>query len=391
MISGQFCSLEIHIAGDWTSWVLNPVQTSSAEGGRIFCDYQGFLFSYPPENNLSLVGYTGNETTLEVPSVVQGRTITSIENYAFQDCANLTSITISSGVTNIGASAFQHCSSLTTLSIPSSVTMIGSGAFANCGNLTSITIPESVTSIEDQTFLNCTSLANITIPVSVTAIRNFAFSNCTSLTNITIPNSVTTIEFGAFQGAGLTSITIPNSVMSIGAGAFSLCKSLTNITMPERFTTEIAMIGISGQVATDYLINALANNDAFVTAVANKIKATGGNYGIATQSGLSSTITSAIEPLASKTQITTAINEGKAAGVASVTASPNTWSLFTTSQIQNMAIGDLVLTKQVNGQFVLNYDIEQSEDLQNWTPYLSYALPMTNLPTDKAFVRIKAK
>ena len=157
--------------------------------------------------------------------------------------------------------------------------------------------------------------------------------------------------------------------------------------MPDRFVGQVAQIGIGGQVATDYLVNALANNDAFVTAVANKIKETGGNYGIATQSGLSS----AIEPLATKAQITTAINEGKAAGMASVTASPNTWSLFTTSQIQNMAIGDLVLTKQVNGQFVLNYDIEQSEDLQNWTPYLSYTLPMTNLPTDKAFVRIKAK
>jgi hypothetical protein len=137
----------------------------------------------------------------------------------------------------------------------------------------------------------------------------------------------------------------------------------------------------------DLLINTLANNDAFVTAVANKIKGTGGNYGIATQSGLST----AIEPLATKTQITTAINEGKASGIASVTASPNTWSLFTTSQIQNMAVGDLVLTKNVGGTFTLNYDIEQSSDLQTWTPYQALSLPLTGLPTDKAFVRIKAK
>jgi hypothetical protein len=54
-----------------------------------------------------------------------------------------------------------------------------------------------------------------------------------------------------------------------------------------------------------------------------------------------------------------------------------------------MAVGDLVLSRQVNGGFVLNYDIEQSTDLQNWTPYQALSLPMTNLPTDKAFVRIK--
>jgi len=148
--------------------------------------------------------------------------------------------------------------------------------------------------------------------------------------------------------------------------------------MPDTFITQVGQLGVSGQVATDYLVNALANNDAFVTAVANKIKATSGNYGLATQSGVTGSISSVI-------------NEGRVAGIASVTASPNTWSLFTTSQIQNMAVGDLVLTRQVSGGFVLNYDIEQSTDLQTWTPYQALSLPMTNLPTDKAFVRIKAK
>ena len=69
--------------------------------------------------------------------------------------------------------------------------------------------------------------------------------------------------------------------------------------------------------------------------------------------------------------------------------SPNSYDLYTTSQIQNIAIGDLVLTREVNGNFVLNYDIEQSTDLQTWTPYQALSLPLTGLPTDKAFVRIK--
>jgi hypothetical protein len=45
----------------------------------------------------------------------------------------------------------------------------------------------------------------------------------------------------------------------------------------------------------------------------------------------------------------------------------------------------------VNGGFVLNYDIEQSTDLQTWTRYQALSLPINGLPTDKAFVRIKAK
>jgi len=115
-------------------------------------------------------------------------------------------------------------------------------------------------------------------------------------------------------------------------------------------------------------------SDSAATAIAAKITSTPGNYGIAT-----------------KTELTSALTESRTAGVNSVLSNPNLWTLYTTSQIQNMAMGDLVLNRQSNGGFVLNYDIEQSTDLQTWTPYQALSLPLTGLPTDKAFVRIKAK
>jgi hypothetical protein len=59
--------------------------------------------------------------------------------------------------------------------------------------------------------------------------------------------------------------------------------------------------------------------------------------------------------------------------------------------MQAMAFGDLVLTKNPNGSFTLNYDIEQSTDLQNWSIYAPLSLPLTDLPPDKAFIRIKAR
>jgi hypothetical protein len=131
-----------------------------------------------------------------------------------------------------------------------------------------------------------------------------------------------------------------------------------------------------------YLENSDAPNSSLIASLAK--------IGIL-PNNLSSAISMATSNLATKTEITTAINEGKASGIASVTASPNTWSLFTTSQIQNMAVGDLVLNRQENGSFILNYDIEQSTDLQTWTTYAPLSLPLTGLPTDKAFVRIKVK
>jgi hypothetical protein len=264
-------------------------------------------------------------------------------------------------------------------------------------NVTSVTIPNSVTDIGYSAFEGCTGLTSIAIPNSVTNIGPAAFSGCTSLTSITIPNSVTSIWGSAFSGCiGLTSITIPNSVTSfMGNNVFDGCSNLTSISLPPRFMSDLSYLGITGQVAADNLVQSLAQtlatNPTFITNLAQAIVAANGNYGLATQTGVSGAITTATSTLATKTELTAAINEGKAAGIASVTASPNTWSLFTAAQIHNMAIGDLVLNREQNGSFVLNYDIEQSEDMVNWTPYQALSLPLTGLPTDKAFVRIKAK
>ena len=157
--------------------------------------------------------------------------VTSIGNYAFEDCSGLTSITIPNSVTSIEAWAFKGCKGITSITIPNSVTSIGDDAFYGCSSLTSITIPNSVTSIGWSAFSGCSGLTSITIPYSVTSIGRRAFSGCSGLTSITIPYSVTSIEAWAFSGcSGLTSITIPNSITSIDFDAFSGCKGLTSIT-----------------------------------------------------------------------------------------------------------------------------------------------------------------
>ena len=343
------------VEGQWTYIVENggaTITASTATGAVTIPSVLGGYAVKKVGNGWPSIFGAGNTS---VTRVVIPNSVTSIGDSAFQECTNLASITIGNGVTSIGRWAYYGCTSLTSITIPNSVTSIGSSAFSSCTNLASITIPNSVTSIGGDAFAHCAGLTSITIPNSVTSIGAYAFNNCT----------------------GLTSITIPNSVTSIGDGAFNNCTGLTSVAMPVSFIGLPTQIGIRGQVASDYIINALANNDAFVTAVANKIKATSGNYGLATQSGVTGSISSVI-------------NEGRAAGIARLMASPNTWSLFTTSQIQNMAIGDLVLTRELNGNFVLKYDIEQSDDLANWTVY-SANTQIVKLPADKAFVRIKAK
>ena len=91
-------------------------------------------------------------TTANIPSSVTYNSVpysvTSIDEYAFERCTGLTSITIPNSVTSIGESAFRNCSGLTSVTIPNSVTSMGSGAFSGCSGLTSLTIGNSVTALQ---------------------------------------------------------------------------------------------------------------------------------------------------------------------------------------------------------------------------------------------------
>ena len=187
---------------------------------------------------LSVSKYISADTNYDIPSAINGLSVTSIGTYAFSGCSGLTSITIPDSVTSIGSSAFSGCSGLISITIPNGVTSIGEYTFNGCRGLTSITIPDSVTSIGGYAFTGCRGLTSITIPGSVTSIGGMAFAACSGLTSITIPDSVPSIGWSVFSYcSGLTSITIPDSVTSIGERAFEYCTSLTSVIIGDGVTS----------------------------------------------------------------------------------------------------------------------------------------------------------
>ena len=173
----------------------------------------------------------------EIIDLVIPSSVTSINNYAFQYCSGLNSVTIPNSVTSIGEKAFFDCANLTSISIPNSVKTIRQYAFGNCKGLTSIDIPNSVTSLGGYAFWDCLGLTSINLSNSLTILEGSVFAYCTSLTSITIPSSVTTIYGYAFRGClSLKEIIIPNSVTSISDRAFSGCTALTSVTIPNSVT-----------------------------------------------------------------------------------------------------------------------------------------------------------
>ena len=81
---------------------------------------------------------------------------------------------IKQGIETIGSYAFDQCANLDSVSIPSSVKTIGEGAFFGC-KLSTITIPNGVKRIGNFAFHGC-EFTKVTIPASVTSIGGLAFN-----------------------------------------------------------------------------------------------------------------------------------------------------------------------------------------------------------------------
>jgi hypothetical protein len=173
--------------------------------------------------------------------LVLPNSLTEVGKDAFDECKYLTSITVGAGnpaYSSADGVLFDKGKTTLILSpegksgaytIPSTVTSIGEYAFEDCTNLTGVTIPDGVTSIGAGAFSGCKSFTSIAIPDSVITIGRSAFSN-NQLTSVTIPNSVTKIEPNTFSGNKLISVTIPDSVTEIGGGVF-YNNQLTSVTI----------------------------------------------------------------------------------------------------------------------------------------------------------------
>lgn len=221
-----------------------------------YSSYNGVLFN---KDKTVLIKYPTNSsaTAYSIPN-----SVTTIEQYAFENCTGLTSITIPDSVTTIEEYAFSNCTGLISLTVPNSVTTVKYAAFENISNViyngtldtsewrakATNGFVDGYLVFKDSTkteLLGCSSQASaVTIPNSVTRIGNNAFAYCSKLTSITIPDSVTTIDYSAFIFCtGLTSFTIGKGLESIKY-VFSGCESLSAFSVSDENSTYSSIDGV---------------------------------------------------------------------------------------------------------------------------------------------------
>lgn len=213
----------------------------------------------------------------EMKDLTLSDNVTTIDNGAFNQCANLESLKIPNSVKTIGDNAFKGCSKLKTLTFedstenPSKLTSIGNDAFYNgewgakssdfltcelnlpaslqkigdsafrCANITKLTFNgDNLTEIGDNTFSYCKKLTgDLKIPDSVTTIAHSAFEACSGISNIVVSKNLTTLGVTAFKNCtGYTSIVLPKTLTTVGNGVFQGFKNTGHIYAPNSLSYE---------------------------------------------------------------------------------------------------------------------------------------------------------
>ena len=224
------------------------------------------------ENNgkIGLKAFEGSSTGNPATYIISNVGI--IEESAFANCSAMKNLTVNSNVTSIGQYAFQNCSGLENVIIKNNG-KIGLKAFegSSTGNPATYVI-SNVGLIDESAFANCSAMKTLTVDSCVGNISQYAFQKCSSLENVTIKNSGT-IGMSTFESSstGNPATYVISNIGLIEESAFANCSAMKNLTVNSSVTTigQYAFQNCSG------LENVTIKNNGMIGASAFESSSTG--------------------------------------------------------------------------------------------------------------------
>lgn len=181
--------------------------TGLVDGNSVIGYYQKVAITGGDYTYWGVIGYTGESTSVNIPSIINSLSITKISANAFKYNTTVVSISAPNTLDCIGASAFEGCTNLITINIPNGVTTIGISAFKNCSLISNITIPSSVTELADYLFNGCSHLSTINLPIGIKIIGKEILDG-TAYYNSAINWSSNLLKIRTYIIAARSSITI---------------------------------------------------------------------------------------------------------------------------------------------------------------------------------------
>ena len=236
-----------------------------------------------------IVGYSGPETRVEIPSMLGGYEVRELFNQVFArnntiecvvmpdsvrrlglktffQCSNLRSVRFSDSLVEIDAQTLMGCRNLEDVHLPASLNTLSKRLLFDCPVKTLI-VPASVIKIEDQAYdskklerlivdernqtystdgialfnADGSELISLAVqveeyfmPESCEIVGDSAFKGQTALQSVAFGDNVRVISDFAFFRTGLQEIVLPASLVEIGQSAFSTCSKLEKATLNEK-------------------------------------------------------------------------------------------------------------------------------------------------------------
>ena len=141
-------------------YVFDGWYTAAVDGARV-----SRTTAYTAKGNITLYahwtpvasdaeqGWSLQDGTLVISAVGAMQDYTSAAQTPwFKDRADIRKVVVQRGVTTVGDYAFYGCENLTSVTLPDTVTQIGKLAFYGCKELRTLTVPDSVLTVEDYAF-----------------------------------------------------------------------------------------------------------------------------------------------------------------------------------------------------------------------------------------------
>ena len=177
-------------------------------------------------------GLSGSDITVEIPSEVNGITVTEIGKDVFKDNKNVCRLIIPDSVTKLGYRMCSGCTALSEVRLPAGLTVIPDEAFDGCSSLRTVNFPDTLKEIRSDAFCG-TDLTEFIAPDSLTNVWSYAFKDCAALSAVELKN-VRSVGDGAFGNCtALRSIRLSDKMTELPDHIFDGCSSLADIDMPD--------------------------------------------------------------------------------------------------------------------------------------------------------------
>ncbi len=221
---------------------------SFVSNGIVYGTTSGQTVEVQPYYNLLNNPYSGSIT---IPQTVEHDgstyTVTALAESAFEDCGNVSSLTLPATVRSIGSYCFYNCN-FTSLQLPDSLRTLGDDAFLY-SRISSLHLPSHFEEYGDAAFWarNLTSITVDEANSNYCSIGGWLYSK-DSLTLCIVPDGVTgTINVPSFVrhigkmafgfNSRANSVSLPEGLVSIGAFAFNCCAIVNNVVIPSTVTS----------------------------------------------------------------------------------------------------------------------------------------------------------